>query len=44
MGTVIALILFFGVGHLITPKEKLRELERAEAKEAEREGRVWQSR
>lgn len=44
MGTVLTLIIFFGVGALLTPKEKLRELERAEAKEAEREGRVWQSR
>lgn len=41
MGTVIVLILFFGVCTLFTPKEKIRELER---EEAEREGYIWQSR
>lgn len=44
MGTVITLIIFFVVGLLLTPKGILAELEEREAEEAEREGRVWQSR
>ena len=44
MGTVLTLILFFGVALLLTPKGSLAELERLEGAEAEREGRVWQSR
>lgn len=44
MGTVLTLILFFGVALLLTPKGILDELEEREAEEAEREGRIWQSR
>lgn len=40
MGTVLTLIIFFGVCTLFTPKEKIRELERQEMLEAEREGRI----
>lgn len=41
MGTVLTLILFFGVCTLFTTKEKIEELEK---EEVEREGYIWQSR